>query len=505
MTARQHDDFRLVPWESWQLWNEVRKAIFSPLSDRVSAALNKIAAWRARSSLPVAVEVTWDLISIQRADPYFSGNSCSERTVTNEMLCLMYAMAIMRLINGVVDQCKRQSSSVADRADAAGLPRMLVDIRHEVAHQELPSLSYLRVASKEALEWLKVHYWEAQNLILDNAHKHLQDKLQAYASSCDALDSKAPSQLQGSCKRFLSLRAKKLVELSGPEETLDECDTNGVHTDELTGGEIEGEEKPHDFLFSNDFVDAEFQKSQLALSRAKKRLRSFCQSQRTEQSSGSDADIEDSVDTANTLSSNFPSANQKIETAGLRTKSSSKGEWSVASSWKPCAIGMLPSKMHPGGVLPFLGNIFTGVAKEGTPCQKAAVQEKMSDETYANVLIEEVIGDAAILEIEMHSLNANPLVEEGGSFESKGRDNGFKRLKRNTEAQQVSKNEEPLGSELRSGVPSEDLKVVPSGPPLLGKRKTSLPAGGLLLLEGIYQSCGANQLAAIRSSIQILK
>ena len=38
---------------------------------------------------------------------------------------------MIRLVNGVVDQSKWQNSmSVADRAEAAGLPRMLVDIRH---------------------------------------------------------------------------------------------------------------------------------------------------------------------------------------------------------------------------------------------------------------------------------------------------------------------------------------------------------------------------------------
>jgi hypothetical protein len=48
-----------------------------------------------------------------------------------EMLRMMYAMAIMRLVNGVVDQSqKRNTTSVALRAEAAELPRILVDIRH---------------------------------------------------------------------------------------------------------------------------------------------------------------------------------------------------------------------------------------------------------------------------------------------------------------------------------------------------------------------------------------
>lgn len=46
------------------------------------------------------------------------------------------------------------------------MPRLLVDVRHEAAHNELPSLSLLRQAATEALTWLKEYYWERQRLSL---------------------------------------------------------------------------------------------------------------------------------------------------------------------------------------------------------------------------------------------------------------------------------------------------------------------------------------------------
>ncbi|MCO5575703.1 hypothetical protein L7F22_029506 [Adiantum nelumboides] len=461
MEARVHGSWRAVPWESWQLWNEVREAVFSSSSNRVSAAVNKIAAWRARSSLPVAVEVTWDLISIQRMDPFFCGSPCLEGSLSNELLCLMYAMAIMRLINGVVDNSKKQSLlSVADRAETAGLPRMLVDIRHEVAHQELPILSYLQLASKEAIDWLKVHYWEAQKQVLDNTHKHLQEKLQVFASSSDASENK----VLGSRKRFLTLRAKQLVKLSGPAvNLLDGCKSDWARTSELKAAETE-HEKLNDIIFSDDAVDAEFQKCESALSWARKRLRAFCRSHHTTEGSGNEADIKESDDTVNTLTFDLSNTHQKIENAHMKN---SKAVWSVANSWKPCAIGMLPSKVHPRGVLPFPGILLPGVAKEDTADHVAG---NLSNETGANVHAQQPSEAVASLD----------LVQTRDCSESEESDIKFKRLKRDTEARKILESPEvlcPLNPLLLSAASNKSLKVVPDCPPLSGMPKALLSAG----------------------------
>ncbi|KAI5056506.1 hypothetical protein GOP47_0028324 [Adiantum capillus-veneris] len=467
MEARAHGALRAVPWESWRLWNEVGEAVFSSSPDRVSAALNKIAAWRARSSLPVAVEVTWDLISIQRADPYFSGSSCLEGSLSNELLCLMYSMAIMRLINGIVDHSKKQSSlSVADRAESAGLPRMLVDIRHEVAHQELPSLSYLRLASQEAIDWLKGHYWEAQKQVLEDTHKHLQDKLQIFASSSDASESKA---------------------LSGRR-------SNGVGADEVLIVETK-HEKLNDFEFSDDAVDAEFQKSQFALLRAKRCLQSFCKSHHPIEGIGSEGDVEASDEIVNTVSSDSYNALQKVESGHKESHSSLKAVWAVADDWKPCAIGMLPSKVHPAGVLPFPGILFPGIAKESTA---GHIAEKWSNEIRGDVPEKKAVEAVASLD----------LVERKDCSESEKSDIMHKRLKTDTEAPNFTGNQEdlrPLDHHFHSGVSSENPKIAPNGPPPSKKCEALLSAGGFLLMEGIYQRCGINELAAIRSSIQIWK
>lgn len=66
-----------------------------------------------------------------------------------------------RLVNCVADsqQKGKNAVSVAMLAASAGLPRTLVDIRHEATHHELPSLPLLRLGVQQALGWLKDTYW----------------------------------------------------------------------------------------------------------------------------------------------------------------------------------------------------------------------------------------------------------------------------------------------------------------------------------------------------------
>lgn len=60
-------------------------------------------------------------------------------------------MSLVRFINGITDQGQkgRAAIPVATLAEAAGLPRLLVDIRHEAVHNELPSLPLLRMAGQQ--------------------------------------------------------------------------------------------------------------------------------------------------------------------------------------------------------------------------------------------------------------------------------------------------------------------------------------------------------------------
>lgn len=55
---------------------------------------------------------------------------------------------------------------------------MLVDLRHECAHSELPALPALRLGADVALAWLRRNYWRAQSSALDEAQHQARQLLQ---------------------------------------------------------------------------------------------------------------------------------------------------------------------------------------------------------------------------------------------------------------------------------------------------------------------------------------
>ncbi|KAF8395719.1 hypothetical protein HHK36_019669 [Tetracentron sinense] len=178
--------YKLVPWLSWIQWNFVSVSLFSSSPDSVAAALKRVSAWRSRGCLPIAIEVTASIVEIQQKDPFFREDSTLDALHSEEMLAMLYCMAIMRLVNGVVEKTRKKTEvSIAEAADAIGIPRMLIDIRHEGSHRDLPSLQLVRLASVKALEWLKYYYWEPQKNAIPyqrdgtaNVRKEIKVKLQ---------------------------------------------------------------------------------------------------------------------------------------------------------------------------------------------------------------------------------------------------------------------------------------------------------------------------------------
>ncbi|KAM4096421.1 hypothetical protein ACJW30_08G103700 [Castanea mollissima] len=166
---------KLVPWLSWDEWLFVKDCLFSNSPDSVATAFRRISAWRSRGCLPVAIEVTASIIEIQQKDPHFRENQSNGASdnfrvdqtsyvpLSEDMLAMLYCMAIIRLVNGVVEKTRKKTEvSLAVAADAIGIPRMLIDIRHEGSHRELPALQIVRSASLKALDWLIAYYWEPQ-------------------------------------------------------------------------------------------------------------------------------------------------------------------------------------------------------------------------------------------------------------------------------------------------------------------------------------------------------
>ncbi|CAO3677774.1 unnamed protein product [Umbelopsis vinacea] len=119
----------------------------------------KVKAWKSRGKVPQAIEMTSTFIEVQRRDQFASGPS----RISQHELRLMYTMAFVRFVNGIVDPAqKRQFAvSVGALAERLQLPLWFVELRHAGTHEYLPSLQVLRNGSRQALMWLHDFYWMA--------------------------------------------------------------------------------------------------------------------------------------------------------------------------------------------------------------------------------------------------------------------------------------------------------------------------------------------------------
>ena len=80
-------------------------------------------------------------------------------------LRLCYGTAFCRFVTGLVDseQMGRVKISMFVKAQEIGIPASFVELRHEIAHAELPSLVVLRRAVERSMTWLWDDYWRYQD------------------------------------------------------------------------------------------------------------------------------------------------------------------------------------------------------------------------------------------------------------------------------------------------------------------------------------------------------
>ena len=104
---------------------------------------------------------------------------------------------------------------------------MLIDIRHEASHNELPALPLLKTAAKQALAWLQTSYWQLQADHLSACRQQTADLLEVVADGhcslvigpllCDCVLTQPPVTWPGlgtcrfSCSTCLLLLASRIA------------------------------------------------------------------------------------------------------------------------------------------------------------------------------------------------------------------------------------------------------------------------------------------------------
>ena len=147
-----------VSWSTWHEWHTVYNQLFSK-NDVIaqSAGILRVETWSFRQRLPISIQSTADLTHLL----YTSVTSVTR---------LALATVIVRTINGLVDTVQKGAyrQAVSHLATSIDLPLYIVDLRHDIAHNALPSLRVLQLAALDLLDWLQTHYWKVQEQALCN-------------------------------------------------------------------------------------------------------------------------------------------------------------------------------------------------------------------------------------------------------------------------------------------------------------------------------------------------
>lgn len=166
MSGRKGGASAVVPWRDWAEWQHVHEALFSEDPYAQQRGISRVAAWRSRAQLPVAINATAQLAELQLheqlAEHHHHAVGVSSRS--HMELSLLYASVIVRCVNGLVDgsQTGSYAMAVSALAQRIGIPLWIVDLRHESTHNQLPSLPVLRFAAQHLLAWLRANYWHKQ-------------------------------------------------------------------------------------------------------------------------------------------------------------------------------------------------------------------------------------------------------------------------------------------------------------------------------------------------------
>jgi len=180
-------------WRSWSEWRRCHADVVPPpggedesqRSARIQRVIDAVNTWRARGRVPLAVDCTAQLLELNLQHGYpAKGDAAAVPPAPYSALASrhQYSLCLLRMVNGILDpqQAKHHAQSIASLAKQVHLPRILVDVRHEATHQQLPSLPLLQYASMAALEWLQRHYWHAQAHALSKTDDALRTQLRAY-------------------------------------------------------------------------------------------------------------------------------------------------------------------------------------------------------------------------------------------------------------------------------------------------------------------------------------
>jgi len=157
--------YTITPWRSPSDLLAVRALLYSPTDPAdLHQAITIIRAWKLRGNLPHAVESTGLLFSaIEQHQNALASNGHGTSSDANSFATrAAYTLALSRFVTGFADLGRHRAGvgqTMQDVARSINLPPQFVELRHEAAHEEVPTLGRLVRMAEEAVAWLWVNYW----------------------------------------------------------------------------------------------------------------------------------------------------------------------------------------------------------------------------------------------------------------------------------------------------------------------------------------------------------
>ncbi|KAK5779566.1 hypothetical protein RI543_003458 [Arxiozyma heterogenica] len=164
---------RIVPWKYTEEWEQLKNWFYSKSTEDQRRAILKVNSYQCKGSqyLPHVVDSTCQLTNAVLMD---------EAEVVDKLnVRLNYTMSLIRFVNGILDPNQKAQFAIPLHTIAknVGLSSWFVELRHWGTHErDLPSLDMLRIAVKDALNWLWLHYWDDSELLEESEEDSDEDE-----------------------------------------------------------------------------------------------------------------------------------------------------------------------------------------------------------------------------------------------------------------------------------------------------------------------------------------
>jgi len=218
-------------------------------------AINMAAVWRDRAEggrLPHSVETSAALAAALLEDAIahdypLTGDDGGASRPSELSLRLSYSSAVVRATNGLADasianrasKSPRYGISVAALCERLGIPGWIVDMRHDAAHNELPSLPSLRLAAKTLLAFLGDRYWAEMSRLRGDVMTKALDILDTYKASAKAVAVEESARVASQIAKA-EIRKAARKEQRDKKKKQDEKQTSDNDGEESSDGELFG-------------------------------------------------------------------------------------------------------------------------------------------------------------------------------------------------------------------------------------------------------------------------